>query len=71
MPRLDKAPLLKEGCGSAERSIKQRERVSSGRREERERRAWRAESLAEETATEGGGEGNAERSNCGDTSETP
>jgi hypothetical protein len=27
--------------------------------------------LAEETATEGGGEGNAERSNCGDTSETP
>jgi hypothetical protein len=27
--------------------------------------------LAEETATEGGGEGNAERSNCVDTSETP
>lgn len=69
MPKIAKEALLKEGWGSAEGSIKHRERVSRGRREERFRRACRAESLAEETATEGGGDGRAERSISGVSSE--
>ena len=57
--------LLKERSGSAVGSTRQRARVSMGRREESERREWRAQSLADAAAREGGGDGCLRRLNFG------
>lgn len=45
--------------------MRQRARISTGKRRGRERRAWRALSLAEEAARDGGGEGSLRRSKGG------
>lgn len=45
--------------------MRQRARISRGKRRDRERRAWRALSLAEEAARDGGGEGSVRRSKGG------
>ncbi len=56
-PRREREVLLKAGSGSAVESMRQRAKVSKGRRGERESRACRAASLAERRAWEGGGDG--------------
>lgn len=56
-PRREREELLKAGSGSAVESMRQRARVSKGKRGERESRACRAASLAERRACEGGGDG--------------
>lgn len=56
-PRMAREALLKLGFVSAEGSIRQRARVSRGRRGGRTSRACRAERRAEEWAREGGGDG--------------
>lgn len=49
--------LLKEGEESADESIRHRASVWIGKRGGRDSRAWRAESLAEDVARLGGGDG--------------
>lgn len=49
--------LLKESEGSAVESMRHRASVWTGKRGGRESRAWRAESLAEDVARLGGGDG--------------
>ena len=53
--------LLKRGEESAVESINARARVSRGKLEGRERRAWRADSFAEDRAADGGGDGSLRR----------
>lgn len=62
---MESEALLNKGWGSAEESTKQRAKVSIGSRGERKRRAWSAESFAEEAAREGGGDGKIRRSISG------
>ena len=56
-PRREREELLKAGSGSAVASMRQRARVSRGRRRDSDRRAWRAASLADRSACDGGGDG--------------
>ena len=54
---MDREALLKFGFTSAEGSMRQRARVSRGRRGGRTSRACKAERRAEEWARDGGGDG--------------
>lgn len=56
-PNEERALLLNRGEGSADESIRVRARVSKGRREGSESRAWRDESFEEWEAARIGGEG--------------